>query len=236
MRLFVDESGIITKNKSFQHRYFIIAFLETEEPYNVIRQFRKAKKSFIKKNPDCKFDIKKEIKGSEMPFDMKKIIFNQLATKSDVRFHFKIIDNHHLIDRLLSNKVLSFNYFIYLTVHEIAKISTITENNYLNMLLDDRNTAIESLNSLQDYLYIKFTIENPIFSSVKTSYKDSKDKDLIQIVDLFANTVFRVCRNHASTSMPDKKNRELLGLCNIGCDHYFPRHICDLDICYKLNA
>ncbi|EOC6942373.1 DUF3800 domain-containing protein, partial [Listeria monocytogenes] len=27
MRLFVDESGTITKNKNFNNRYFVIAFL-----------------------------------------------------------------------------------------------------------------------------------------------------------------------------------------------------------------
>ncbi|HAK9948044.1 TPA: DUF3800 domain-containing protein, partial [Listeria monocytogenes] len=126
-----------------------------------------------------------------------------------------------------------FNYFIYLTVNEISKIPINPANNYLKMQIDDRNTAIESLNSLQEYLTIKFTMEHPIFSSVETSYKDSQNKDLIQVVDLFANTVFRVCRNHVSAHKTDKRNRELLSLCNIGCDHYFPRHICDLDICYK---
>ncbi|EAG9560051.1 MULTISPECIES: DUF3800 domain-containing protein [Listeria] len=233
MRLFVDESGTITKNKNSINRYFVIAFLETEEPYNVIRQFRRAKKSFIKKNPDCKFDVTKEIKGSEMPFEMKRLIFTMLSKKSDAKFHFKIVDNHQLVNHLLNNPSLSFNYFIYLTVNEISKISIEPVNNYLKMQLDDRNTAIESLNSLQEYLTIKFTMEHPIFSSVETSYKDSRNKDLIQVVDLFANTVFRVCRNHASKGNLDRKNRMLLSLCNVGCDHYFPKHVCDLDICYK---
>ncbi|HHQ0925650.1 DUF3800 domain-containing protein, partial [Listeria monocytogenes] len=33
MRLFVDESGTITRNKNLNNRYFVIAFLETEQPY-----------------------------------------------------------------------------------------------------------------------------------------------------------------------------------------------------------
>ncbi|EAG3715042.1 hypothetical protein B6G43_15430, partial [Listeria monocytogenes] len=201
--------------------------------YNVIRQFRDAKLKYLKRYPSSKLDITKEIKGSEMPFEMKKLIFNMLSTKSDAKFHFKIVDNHQLVNHLLNNTSLSFNYFIYLTVNEISKIPINPANNYLKMQIDDRNTAIESLNSLQEYLTIKFTMEHPIFSSVETSYKDSQNKDLIQVVDLFANTVFRVCRNHVTAHKPDKRNRELLSLCNIGCDHYFPRHICDLDICYK---
>ncbi|HBK0096414.1 TPA: DUF3800 domain-containing protein, partial [Listeria monocytogenes] len=49
MRLFVDESGTITRNKNLNNRYFVIAFLETEQPYNVIRQFREAKLKYLKK-------------------------------------------------------------------------------------------------------------------------------------------------------------------------------------------
>lgn len=41
MNLFVDESGSITASKLNKNRFFIIAFLETDKPYNVIRQFRK---------------------------------------------------------------------------------------------------------------------------------------------------------------------------------------------------
>ncbi|HBJ9108642.1 TPA: DUF3800 domain-containing protein, partial [Listeria monocytogenes] len=78
MRLFVDESGTITRNKNLNNRYFVIAFLETEQPYNVIRQFREAKLKYLKKYPSSKLDITKEIKGSEMPFEMKKLIFNML--------------------------------------------------------------------------------------------------------------------------------------------------------------
>ncbi len=49
MNLFVDESGIITKSTTKDKRYFILAFLETDNPYNVIRQFRKAKKNILKR-------------------------------------------------------------------------------------------------------------------------------------------------------------------------------------------
>ncbi|MCZ4406795.1 DUF3800 domain-containing protein [Enterococcus lactis] len=73
------------------------------------------------------------------------------------------------------------------------------------MQIDDRNTAIGSLNSLQEYLEIKFKIETQKFTKIKSSYKDSKSKDLIQVVDLFANTVFRIAKNHAVGMDNDKK-------------------------------
>ncbi|EOT42737.1 DUF3800 domain-containing protein [Enterococcus dispar] len=230
MRIFADESGCITKSKSLGTRFFVIAFLETDEPYNVIRQFRKAKAKYIRNN-NIDFDIKDEIKGSEMPYGMKKSIFESLAEKTDVKFHFKIIDNFNIIDNLRSNTALAFNYFTYLTLANIHRISTSSSKNILNVMLDDRNTSIESLNSLEDYLRIKFMIETSTVSELKTTYKDSKSKDLIQVVDLFANTVFRIARNHAQGSNTDVRNRRLLEICNIGCPHYFPRKYCNIDIC-----
>lgn len=233
MNLFVDESGIITKSTTKNKRYFILAFLETDNPYNVIRQFRKAKKEYIKKNP-CGFDIKDEIKGSEMPYGMKKEIFERLSKKTDATFHFKIVDNYNITNNLLSNTSLAFNYFIFVSVNNIKKITSSQSPEELFMQIDDRNTAIGSLNSLQEYLEIKFKIETQKFTKIKSSYKDSKSKDLIQVVDLFANTVFRIAKNHAVGMDNDKKNRNLLGACNLGCTHYFPWNSCQLDICkYK---
>ncbi|EOK20173.1 hypothetical protein WQ3_02509 [Enterococcus faecalis EnGen0338] len=233
MNLFVDESGSITASKLNKNRFFIIAFLETDKPYNVIRQFRKAKADYIKVS-GVDLDITKEIKGSEMPYGMKKAIFKRINEKTDVTFHFKAIDNFNLVESLIHKTALSFNYFVYLTVNEISKVSNSSDLKMLKMQIDDRNTAIESLNSLQEYLMIKFTIEDGKFETIKTSYKNSESKDLIQVVDLFANTVFRVCKNHALGSINiDKKNRELIKMCNVGCAHYFPWNSCSLDICKK---
>lgn len=231
MKLFIDESGIITKSTIKKNRYFILAFLETDDPYNVIRQFRKAKKEFISINNSCKFDIKDEIKGSEMPYGMKKMIFEKLSDKTDAKFHFKIIDNFHLSDNLLSNTSLAFNYFLYLSVREIKRISSTEKPEELYLLIDDRNTAIGSLNSLQEYLRIKFMLETEAFSEISSSYKDSKSKDLIQVVDLFSNTIFRIAKNQAIGMNNDKRNMRLLECCNVGCAHYFPWNSCQINIC-----
>ncbi|MBE9389439.1 DUF3800 domain-containing protein [Vagococcus salmoninarum] len=232
MRLFVDESGSITTSKSLGNRFFVIAFLETEEPYNVIRQFREAKKEYIKRTPACNLVINGEIKGSQMPFGMKKLIFERISQKTDAVFHFKVVDNFNLYNNLLSNVSLSFNYFIYLTVDNIRNLTKSATPKELKMQLDDRNTAVESLNSLQEYLFIKFVIENQKFDSIKTSYRDSQSRDLLQVIDLFANSVYRISRNHGLNLPNDKKNRQLLDICNKGCSHYFPRWSCDLDICH----
>lgn len=228
LKLFIDESGSITTFRNPKHRYFVIGLLETADPYNVIRQFRKAKKQYVSQYPNCNLDISKEIKGSQMPYGMKKMIFERIAEKTDVKFHFKIIDNFNLYPNLASRPSLSFNYFIFLTVSNIKALNrqSLSDDN-LSLKIDDRNTALESVNSLEEYLKIKFVIENQIFNDIKVKYHESDKKDLIQLIDLYCNTIFRLANN----PLNDKKNRTLLEICNTGCSHYFPRSHCHLDFC-----
>lgn len=232
MKLYIDESGSITTNSSFENRFFVIVFLQTENPYHVIRQFRRAKVKFLKENPKFTMDVKKEIKGSQMPYEMKKYIFETIRDKTDAIFHFKVIDNHNTLPKLRTQSSLAFNYFVGLTVGNIHKKDTLSMDRELFMLIDERNQAVESLNSLDEYLKIKFTMENNFFDSVKTKYKDSGTKDLIQLADIFANTVYRICRTHANGGY-DKKNRRLISSSNTGRKAYFPFRKCNLDICDK---
>lgn len=231
MKLYVDESGSITASKERKNRYFVIAYAQTANPSNVIRQFRKAKVNYLKTQTNPPFNIKDEIKGSEMPYGMKKAIFQRLAEKTDLRFHYKIIDNNNLHSNLVSSPSISFNYFIGLSLKSIC-YSQVIENESLFMLIDERNQSVQSLNSLEEYLKIEFTLNNTLLSNVTVKYKDSKTKDLIQIADIFANTLYRVCVSH-STGGYDKKNRRLLSSCDIGCHNYFPRNKNTLDICNK---
>lgn len=132
---------------------------------------------------------------------------------------------------LVSSPSISFNYFIGLSLKSIC-YSQVIENESLFMLIDERNQSVQSLNSLEEYLKIEFTLNNTLLSNVTVKYKDSKTKDLIQIADIFANTLYRVCVSH-STGGYDKKNRRLLSSCDIGCHNYFPRNKNTLDICNK---
>ena len=226
MKLFIDESGSITTSRTLPNRYFVIGFLETEYPYNMIRQFKAAKKDYITRTPDSRLDIKAEIKGSEMPFGMKKLIFERITEKTDAVFHYIIIDNFNLYESIATHSALSFNYFVYWTVAQI-KNNKRKSNEKLYLDIDDRNTALRSLNSLEDYLKIKFIIEKSVFEDVRVKYHESDKKDLIQVVDLFCNTVYRLAR----FSDKDRKNRQLLSLCRVGSSDYYPAKYCELDFC-----
>lgn len=217
MRLFIDESGSITTNRNPLNRYFVIGFLETNSPTNVIRHFRSSKKAYIDRTPQSNLNIKEEIKGSKMPFGMKKMIFERLRDKTDVIFHFILVDNYKLHEYLVFEPSLSFNYFIYITIEKMLTLKQRLPRS-LSLNIDDRNTALESLNSLEDYLKIKFKIENQVIHDIGVTYHESDKKELIQVIDLFCNTVFRLSKSPES----DVKNRTLLSICRIGCKSYFP--------------
>lgn len=228
MNLYIDESGSITKYfDNPNNRYFVIAILETDDPYHVIRQWKRAKKKYLKDNPKCSLSIKDEIKGSEMPYKMKEKIFDTIRTKTDAKFHFMIVDNKNLRESLLEQPSLSFNYFISLM---LKRLSISKSSDDLFMLIDERNQAVNSLNSLEEYIKVKHTIETNDFKTVKLKYKDSSGKDLIQLADIFANTIYRISRTHANNGY-DNKNRKLFKKCNCGIIEYFPYKYNDLDIC-----
>lgn len=232
MNLYIDESGTINNNKLNKSKFFVIGGLDTDDPYQVIRQFKRAKKDFINRHPECGLNIKNEIKGSEMPYGMKKMIFDRIKKNTDAKFHFILVDNHNLYQNLLEQPSLTFNYMISVGINSLNKKSLINDYNRLFMLIDERNQAVSSLNSLEEYLKIEFTIKVNMFDKIKVRYKDSGNKDLIQLADIFCNTVYRVAKNHALDSpIRDNKNRKLLESCNIGISDYFPIRMNDIDIC-----
>lgn len=228
MRLYVDESGVITLSRKKEKRFFILCFVQSKNFNKAIREFRKAKKDYIECYPDCGLSITDEIKGSEMTYKMKEMIFNRLNEKTDIIFHFKVVDNYHLYPKLRSSPSITFNYLNYLSIKEICSNLSNVEDR-LVMLIDERNQSVGSLNSLQEYLQIEFVIKEQYFNEVKVEYKDSRTKDMIQIADVFSNTIFRICKAHALGTY-DKRNRNLLSLCRVGTKDYFPREHNNLDI------
>ncbi|MCH4008497.1 DUF3800 domain-containing protein [Companilactobacillus sp.] len=191
--LFIDESGSITRSKNPKKRYFIISIVETEEPYKVRRVFRRAKKNFITHNPNLQMNYSVEVKGSQMPVKMKRYILDQVLEKTDAKFHYIVIDNNFLSERFHDDVELCFNYVIGNYLKQFIPKNYQDDYN-LKMTLDERNCTVSSINSLKDYLTIKFCFESSVLSDVsQCSYADSKEKDVLQVADVFANLVFRAC-------------------------------------------
>ncbi|MBU0278709.1 DUF3800 domain-containing protein [Gemella sp. zg-570] len=224
-KFYFDESGSITKSKNINNKYFIFAGISTNEPEHTKRIFKKAKQKYLKNNPDLNFNIKNEIKGSEMNIDFKIFLFEELIKKTDITFYFMIFDNHNAYDRLTTNPSITFNYINFLLLK-----NSFSTCNILNLNLDNRNVAIKNLKSLQDYLEIKFCIEdNKVKEYVKVEYFESQNNILIQIADIFSNFIYRLIKGKDNNSNQEKaiKIFNKLKIKNIQHMDYFPRAKCN---------
>ncbi|AMB99297.1 hypothetical protein AWM75_04450 [Aerococcus urinaehominis] len=230
MRLYIDESGLISDRKNPRNRYFVMAFVQTDQASKCRSEFRQAKNEYIMSHENYPYSATEEIKGSKMPNEMKAMIFDRLRENTDAQFHFLVIDNYQLYDNLLRIPALSFNYFIGLMVDRTIQHEGYSKRNpdALFLMIDNRNQAVESLNSLEEYLQIKFTIEKRRFADVQVTYQDSRDRDMIQIADVFANTIFRIVRSEAMGDT-DSISLDLVKKCRIGGHRFFPSGKSDLN-------
>lgn len=218
--IFIDESGSITRSKLKKKRYFIISLIETNDPYGVRRIFRRAKKDYILKHQSVsKLDYTQEIKGSEMPLKMKKAIYEALIEYTDIKLHYIVVDNWHLIDKFHDDVELCFNYVLYVYLRKLLKKHRHDE---LSLRLDERNCSVGSTNSLNNYLKLNiYILENLVEKYDNCRYCVSEENDLIQVSDLLANTVFRACKA-ASNGLLNDGNQKLLTEINTDSNMYFP--------------
>ncbi|WP_056955554.1 DUF3800 domain-containing protein [Limosilactobacillus ingluviei] len=226
--LFIDESGSITRNKSRNCRYFVIAIVESDNPSHVKRIFKKAKVKFLKTHASKNYailDYRKEIKGSEMPSKMKKYIFNELKKKTDVKFHYIVIDNHHLKDDFFDNVELCFNFVL---CNYLKNLLQLNNQKDLSIQLDERNCSVKSLNSLDGYLKIELMLKNNIINEFNgCKYVDSTKSDLVQVADMVANTVYRSCKHDSK----DGANALIMNQYFNDGNMYFPNRANNLE-CY----
>ena len=223
MRFNFDESGSITTSNKLNNRFFIVAGCQTNDPNKVKRVFRKAKVNYLKHHPELELDIKKEIKGSQMPLYFKDYIFTELMKKTDIRFNFIVFDNHNAEEHLRKKPNITFNYIMFLQVHKLIENY---EHIYLD--LDDRNKAVENLKALEEYLQTKLCAELNKIPDINVQFFDSSQHTLIQIADVFSNHLFRIFKSVAY-------NQERLGDIellrkihdhNVQYCQYFPANKC----------
>lgn len=66
---------------------------------------------------------------------------------------------------------------------------------YLQIIVDNRNSAVQSLNSLEDYQFHGLVLARGLVKDVSVEYMESSKSVQIQVADLVANTVFQIFRN-----------------------------------------
>lgn len=179
-----DESGSISCHKRFTCRYFFIGMISTNNTNKVKRVFRKAKKDFINNN-EVELDYTTEIKGSDMPLEMKIDIINELIKKTDIKFYYIAIDNFYLSERLQKNPHVTYNYMMGI----FFKDNFLSSLKSIHLILDERNKSVKKLKDLEHYLQTELIVETEI-EQVKVDYEDSAKYDLIQVADIFNNLLY----------------------------------------------
>lgn len=232
MHYSLDESGSITTSDTTKNRFFIIAGVSSNNKKKVKRVFRKSKVNYLKHNPGLGLDIKLEIKGSQMPLEFKDYVFNQLITKTDIKFNFLVFDNHNAYENLRKKPSITFNYLMYLKV-----INLITNYEEIKLDLDNRNKSVKSLKSLEEYLQTKCCIENDKVPDLHVEFFDSENNTMVQIADIFANHLYRIFKQVAfSDDYSDNANLlNKLHEKNIQHCQYFPYGKCECSELLKYN-
>lgn len=192
---FIDESGIIPKQCPDPHNerehYFVIAFIQTENPQKLKTVYRRILRTMRKYYPTF-FDNQVshlEVKGSNLPAFMKEYILKELIQKTDIKIAHMVVDNRKIVDRFRMDVTRSFNYLIKLILENIPLY--VSERECLQLFVDNRNTAIHSLSELEGYLFNELVLDKAITSDVHVNYMDSKNNVGIQIADIFANLFYQ---------------------------------------------
>lgn len=190
--VFIDESGDLGTGG----RFFIISCVVLSEELN--RRWEKIARDYIRKYNKKKPKQKKikEIKASNLSYKRKlEIVDRFFKGQEGLSIFLGIIDKKHkhfqntFFGKQRENTELAFNYLIGKILDKgIAdKFSDVKE---WNLVIDERNVAIQGRNSLQDYLNINRLFPETKGFRVRTLYYDSKNLKGIQLADLIANIAF----------------------------------------------
>lgn len=209
--VFIDESGSIPSKPNRTNKYFIITllFVENKNISHVQKVFKRSRMKSIR-NKDKLLKIlkeNKEIKGSEVNEKIKKIIYKDILNKCGEKFELGIIvlDCEKCKGSFRTVTSRTFNYLIKIYLQNEFKINSKYRNlNSMDFIIDERNIATESKNTLQEYLNTELNL-NDILSKkeIKIKYLDSKNHLLLQMADFISNTFYRKIQKRIDVSEND---------------------------------
>ncbi|NMO97464.1 DUF3800 domain-containing protein [Paenibacillus lemnae] len=195
---FIDESGSIPKflDQRFKNRYFVISFVHTNNPKHLKNTYKRAIGYLKGKHIDFFENLKdpKECKASEMLPYMKAYILEKLASNTDIKIGYMVVNNTEIQQRFRDKPGRSFNYLVKIIMENFS----LTKEDIINLELniDNRNTALEGLTELEGYLYNELVLNKGTVDSVKVNYLESCDHYNIQVADLIANVIYQKYRYH----------------------------------------
>ena len=180
----IDESGAMHQK---ENDYFVIAGFITKQIYSIKSRHKKVEKEMREKYSYLnRYD---ELKGSRIKTRHKIEILNKtLSTPTTIPLAI-VIDKKHTVKRKKHNKNIKYNYFLqillkYILINYLSLVNT----ERIELLLDNRNVSVGSLNSLEDYLNAELGLE--FDKEFKVHYRNSKEHREVQIADLISNVIF----------------------------------------------
>jgi hypothetical protein len=190
---YIDESGSMPtfRDMRYKNRYFVIAFVHTNDPRHLKSTFKRAMSKLRRDFPDFFANLKdsRECKGSEMLPFMKAYLLEKIINTTDVRIGHMVVDNTEIAQKFRDKPGRSFNYLIKI-IMENFNLSP-QDIQCLRLNIDNRNTALEGLSELEGYLYNELVLEKGIINEAKVHYHESCDNFNIQVADLIANVIYQ---------------------------------------------
>ncbi len=180
----IDESGA-THQK--QNDYFVIAGYITKQIYSV-----KSTHKIIEKNLKLNYPYLakySELKGCYLRSYQKAEFLNELFKIPTTIPIAIIVDKKHLFKRQQHDENIKYNYFIQILLsYLLHNFPGLLNGDEIQLILDNRNVSVGSMNSLQDYLNSALgLIYNKKF---KVIYKNSTEHREVQMADLISNVLY----------------------------------------------
>jgi len=180
----IDESGSTHQE---QNDFFIIAGYITKQIYSIKSTHKKIERVLKQKYPYL--NKRNELKGCYLTASQKAEFLNGLLKIPTTIPIVIIIDKKHLFKREQNNENIKYNYFVQILLsYLLHNFPDLMDNDKIQLILDNRNVSVGSLNSLQDYLNSAIgLIYNKKFD---VKYKNSNEHREVQVADLISNVMF----------------------------------------------
>ena len=218
LSVFVDESGSITKTDIAHNRFFIIAVLFTRNSIRLRRYFKKGIANLLKTEKYKKlYNDNGEIKGSQVSETTKKDVYDRVIRNciNDFELGIIVLYNNYTTDNFIKNHARTFNYIFQTYLDNLFRKHSkyANDTNTMHILLDEQNISTNAKYTLGGYLEQQLTVFNPLCNHFEAKYANSKDHDLLQLIDFISNTFYRNLEKHDETSVD---NAQLLLNCVCG--------------------
>lgn len=180
----IDEIGATHQKKD---DYFVIAGYITKQIYSIKSTHKKMEKNIKEKYPYL--SKYQELKGCHLKSYQKAMFLNEIFKIPSTIPISIVIDKRHLFKRTQHDENIKYNYFLQILLSYILhNFPNLLNGDEIQLILDNRNVKVGSLNSLQDYLNSALGL---IFNKkFKVVYKNSSEHREVQIADLISNVMF----------------------------------------------